>query len=86
MRILVLMAIMLPVPVFADIVTPPHAASRVCGRDDRIMPAGVTHDPGFQRLDRLPPAAAYLTVYRSVDGCPAPVIIRYNIGAPTPRR
>lgn len=36
----------------------------------------------LERLDELPPANLVLTVLRTEDGCSAPVIVRYGIGAP----
>lgn len=35
---------------------------------------------GVQRLDKMPPATAFRTVYREVDRCPTPVILRKDIG------
>ena len=35
---------------------------------------------GVQRLDKMPPATAFRTVYREVDGCPTPVTLRKDIG------
>lgn len=63
-------------------------ASRVCHSSDAVTLAGKTTPAlGFQRLDQLPPASEYLTVYRRVGDCPAPVIVRYDIGQrPAPRR
>ncbi len=75
-----------PIAASADIVSPP--AQRQCRIDDRVLAAGRAGQPGFHRLDRLPRAADYLAVYREVDHCPTPVIVRYDIGtgAATPRR
>ena len=41
----------------------------------------------FNRLGELPPAQLMLTVYREVDGCSEPVIVRhgYGLGAPAAR-
>lgn len=35
---------------------------------------------GFKRLDQLPPANQQLALYRTIDGCQKPVIVRYGIG------
>jgi hypothetical protein len=81
MRILIAAAaLLLPMPVLADIV--PEWTSRTCAIDNRVVPTKDAKAKGFQRLDRLPPAAEYLTVYRAVGGCPTPVVVRYGIGAP----
>ena len=86
MRVLIAAALLLPIPVLADTVGRPDGAARTCGQDNRVLPASSSTRSGFQRLDRLPAAKEYLTLYRSVGGCPAPVIVRYNIGAAVPRR
>lgn len=52
-------------------------------------PAGEPGPPGARRLDRLPPAQHVLAVFRTVDGCLAPVIVRSEIGvdrSPAPPR
>lgn len=69
-------------PAFADIV--PEWTTRTCAVDNRVLEAATPNADGFRRLDQLPPAAEYLTVYRAVDRCPSPVVVRYGIG--TPRR
>ena len=38
---------------------------------------------GAQRLDRQPKASHYLALFHSIDGCPAPVIVRTDIGGTT---
>ena len=35
---------------------------------------------GLRRLGEEPPAKEYLTVLRTVDGCPVPAVIRTGIG------
>ena len=35
-----------------------------------------------RRLDELPPGDLQLAVYREVDGCMEPVIVRHDFGAP----
>ena len=35
---------------------------------------------GFHKLGELPPANHVLTLFRTVDSCSAPVIVRYGIG------
>ncbi|MGI4876400.1 MAG: hypothetical protein ACRYG4_02815 [Janthinobacterium lividum] len=81
MRFLIAVAALsLSAPALADIV--PEWTSRTCAVDTRVLPAAAAKLDGFHRLDRLPPAAEYLTVYRAVGRCPAPVVVRYGIGAP----
>ncbi len=33
-----------------------------------------------QKLNELPPANAYRSVYRLVGGCESPVVVRYGVG------
>ena len=33
-----------------------------------------------QKLNELPPANAYRTVYRLVGGCESPIVVRYGVG------
>ncbi|MBV8972603.1 MAG: hypothetical protein JO290_09965 [Sphingomonadaceae bacterium] len=80
MRLLPLVLLLLPAAASADVVPAPDGACRDPNRVE--MAAGRDATPGFRRLDRLPPAAEYLTVYRRVGRCPAPVVVRYGIGAP----
>lgn len=54
---------------------------RDCPVDARVRPVGDPEAGRFRRLGDLPPAAHLLTVFRVVDGCPAPVIVRADIGA-----
>lgn len=82
MRILILAAL-LPVPAVAAIV--PVSPAKHCAIDDRVQAAARAGADGLHRLDQLPPAKDYLTVFRTVDRCPAPVIVRSEIGG-APRR
>ena len=43
--------------------------------------AGTAEHGTSRRLDQLPPANLYLTVFRTVDGCTKPVVVRYEVGA-----
>lgn len=47
-----------------------------------------TDSPGklsSKRLGELPPGQVVLTVYRSENGCPKPVVVRQNVGS-SPRK
>ena len=79
MSILILAAAIAAMPLATDVVQPP---ARHCTIDDRVTAAARAGQNGFQRLDQLPPASLYLTLYRTVDRCPAPVIVRTGVGAP----
>ena len=67
-------------PLAVDVIQP---VTKHCAVDNRVTAAARAGQDGFQRLDRLPPASLYLTVFRTVDRCPAPVIVRADV---TPRR
>lgn len=44
-------------------------------------------DRGSQRkLGDMPPADQIKTVYRSKDGCPDPLVVRYGVGVPKATR
>ncbi len=75
MRIL-LTALLLPFPAFADAVRPP----RGCHSEARVETVAGAGQGGFQRLDRLPPANVYLTLYRELGHCPSPVVVRARVG------
>lgn len=78
MRILIAALLLLPpIPALADI---KPTTKRDCAVRQQIVPVATTQQ-GFERLDRLPNARAYLTVYREVDRCPAPVIVAFGIAA-----
>ena len=36
--------------------------------------------PPLRKLNELPPANLYAAVYRRVDGCEVPIVVRYDIG------
>ena len=36
--------------------------------------------PHAQKLNELPAADAYKTVYRKIGGCEVPIIVRYGVG------
>jgi hypothetical protein len=45
---------------------------------DRVRKAGGRDL--FHKLTELPPADAYSAVYRTVNGCEAPIVVKYGIG------
>jgi hypothetical protein len=50
-----------------------------CRRPDVIL-ADAPEAPDAKRLGELPPGDLMLSVYREVDGCMAPVVVRYGEG------
>ncbi|WP_419814350.1 hypothetical protein [Glacieibacterium sp.] len=63
---------------FAALVVPPVEPVKCEQRQVQFTEADRRAAP--KKLGELPPAQLYLTVDRSIDKCPAPVIVRYNIG------
>jgi hypothetical protein len=45
-----------------------------------IHPAEMINKGEFSRLGELPPGQLVLTVFREVDGCPEPLIVRQGYG------
>ncbi|QXQ07537.1 hypothetical protein KX816_05810 [Sphingosinicellaceae bacterium] len=43
-------------------------------------PATAALRAGFHKLGELPPANHVLALFRTIDSCPAPVVVRYGIG------
>ena len=76
MRTLLLAAALLPAAAAADVVQP----QKGCVPDARVEVAARAGQDGFRRLDRLPPASEFLTVYREVGHCPKPVVVADHIG------
>ena len=54
----------------------------ICQNSQLHSVDGLSQEAQLKRLDELPPANLVLTVLRTEDGCSAPVIVRYGIGAP----
>lgn len=50
------------------------------------LPAHARKGPGATELTRLPNANLYLGVLRKEGGCEKPAIVRYDVGAITPKR
>ena len=62
------------------VVNPNGAASGICPPTSRYEAArrGGKLPPSL--LSQLPAADLYRTVYRRIDGCEVPIIVRYNVG------
>lgn len=72
-----------PAPAMSPDRAPPGATSETstpnCRRPDVIL-ADAPAAPEAKRLGELPSGDLILSVYREVDGCMAPVIVRYGEG------
>ena len=64
--------------------TAPVAPAGHCDASYGLHRADTAAATRFRLLGDLPPADLILTVYREIDRCPAPIIVRANIGAPAP--
>ena len=52
-----------------------------CARPASTKVDGVKPKSGVHKLGEEPPAKQYLTVLRTLDGCPAPIVLRTEIGS-----
>ena len=66
----------------AGMATPAADATPICQNRQPHLAGSPSTKAALKRLDELPPANLVLTVLRTEDGCSAPVIVRYGIGAP----
>jgi hypothetical protein len=79
MRTLILLAA-LSLPAAAD------ARPALATRDGKpctpsaTLVGGGAQKPGVRKLGELPPASQILTVYRTVDKCPEPIVLRRGVG------
>ncbi len=58
----------------------PFAIPARCQADYGLRHAAAAADAQPKRLDRLPRANLVLALYREIDRCPAPIIVRADIG------
>ena len=91
MRVLILAAALLPPPStpaadpaprareWSPSSSPPLSNSE-CRRPS-LRPAETPIPKEAKRLGELPPGDLILTVYREIDGCLEPVIVRQDVGA-----
>lgn len=64
----------------ATSVTAPLAQPKTCPRTTSYYAWDRGKSVPPRKLGELPPANAYSTVYRRVDGCEVPVIVKYGVG------
>ena len=67
----------------AGMAIPAADATPICQNSQPHLADSPSTKASLKRLDELPPANLVLTVLRTEDGCSAPVIVRYGIGAPS---
>jgi len=58
----------------------PLAHSRTCPRTTSYYAWDRGKSVAPRKLNELPPANVYATVYRRVDRCEVPVIVKYGVG------
>ena len=95
MRLVILAAMVIAMP--ASAAPPPPGAAQApasrpvepvrielpqCRIRFNVVPADLPAPPPVRRLGELPPGDTVLAVYREVEGCPEPVIVRYGDGRP----
>lgn len=95
MRLLLGLVLLAATPAFAADPVPTPNPVPLAERDCSAPRAGPVADPAktqpmrARRLADLPPANLERAVWRRVDGCPVPVIVRYGVdrreGEPEPR-
>ena len=62
------------------VINPNGSASAACPPTSRYEAARRGGKLGLKRLNELPAADMYNAVYRRIDGCEAPIIVRYDVG------
>lgn len=75
-----LIAAMIAAPAVVYPAVPIAARDAKCPERPSVFDAAAASIPKARRLDREPPASLYLTVYREVDGCATPVVLRKDVG------
>ena len=59
---------------------PPASAHATCPRVGNYVAVQPGRKLSPRNLTDLPPANVYRAVYRTVGGCEAPVVVKYNLG------
>jgi hypothetical protein len=63
----------------------PRAALGLCRKTAAQLAADRGRKAGggdlFHKLAKLPPANGYVAVYRQVNGCEEPIVVKYGIGS-----
>ena len=76
--------LLLAVAVSAVSVVPPQTnpvgTGEVCPRIQPYVAVQRGKAPPMKKLNELPPGNLYKAVYRRIDGCEVPVVVRYDIG------
>ncbi len=62
------------------IFNPNFRSAESCPPTSRYQAMQTNRRPEVQKLNELPAADMYKSVYRQVDGCGVPIIAGYNIG------
>ena len=62
------------------VVNPRHGQPAICPPTSRHEAMRRGKRPGAQKLNELPAADLYKTVYRRIGGCEVPIIVRYGVG------
>ena len=63
-----------------DTLSPDSAARKICPDLGPRIAAVLRKSVRPQRLDELPPGRLEHSVFRQVDGCPIPAVVREDVG------
>jgi hypothetical protein len=66
------------------VLNPNEGSPKSCPPTSRYEAARGGKSLGMRKLNELPAGDLYLAVDRRIGRCPAPIIVRYNIGAGRP--
>ena len=61
------------------IMNPNAGQSASCPATSRYDASGRNRKPKAQKLNELPDADVYRTVYRRIGGCEVPIIVKYGV-------
>ena len=62
------------------VVNPREGEPATCPPTSRYEASRRGKTPGARKLNELPAADLYKTVYRRIGGCEVPIIVRYGVG------
>ena len=61
------------------VINPKANQSAICPATSRYEASKRGKNPKAQKLNELPDADLYRTVYRRIDGCEIPIVVKYGV-------
>lgn len=61
------------------VINPKANQSAICPATSRYEASKRGKSPRAQKLNELPDADVYKTVYRRIDGCEIPIVVKYGV-------